>query len=425
MSFKINWLVFFYLSLGFCSKLRKNNQGEAAEVNVNFYSDTSKGDVHKGVLSHVGLNFTLEDCMAMKLCPSNMEYGEEFLNNLVTLDMFDVLTFVLNKNEDELRHPINDTAFWFEHSPNKFKAQYLGKNVRPKQFHYADKLVLIITVPIYLICSVITSIVYLNKRKMLASVNFKFSNISRILFKYLSVKLVFGVLYLAFLIMFDDFKIHHLGDYRVLVALTAFKYLLSLASFILVVLFAFGYCTSFFTFTNRRHILWKICSIATLYGIQSFPKFYYELQDLKNDMPFFHMYRSRLPVPLVVGLVVLYIMILCAIAYIAYGTYKHSLNRDARFLLSFQIILAAYILSPLIVVPSGRSSIPNFIKNKYLLNDRGAQESFSRGVHVPDVIELFVIGALIYVWKDLKYVENDGDGYDKLENNEYVLEEIH
>ena len=29
--------------------------------------------------------------------------------NLLTLDMFEVLTFTLNKNEDELRQPINDT----------------------------------------------------------------------------------------------------------------------------------------------------------------------------------------------------------------------------------------------------------------------------------------------------------------------------
>lgn len=360
----------------------------------------------------------------MKHCPINMEYGEEFIKNLITLDMFEVLTYVMSKNEDELKQPINDTAYWYEYSNNRFKGRPLGQNAEPKDFHRADKYRLIITIPIYLFCSVVTAIVYLNKRKLLATMNFKFSNISRILFKYLSVKLVFGVIYLVFLVMFDNFRIQQLGEYKVLVVLTILKYMLGLMSFLLVLHFAFGYCTSFFTFTNRRSVLWKVCGITLLYGIQSFPKFFYELQDLKNDMTIYlNRYRSRLPVPLAVGFIILYIVILCALAYIAYGTYKHSLNRDARFLLSLQIILAAYILSPLIVVPGGRSSIPNFIKNKYLLNDRGAQDSYAHGVHVPDVVELLAIGALIYVWRDLKYVENDGDSYDKLDNNEYELEE--
>jgi hypothetical protein len=396
------------------------------EVFVGFYNNIFEEDTSKGFLSNVHLNFTLEDCKAMKVCPSNMEYGEEFTKNLLTLDMFEVLTFTLNKNEDELRQPINDTSYWYEYSRNEFRGKAIGKNVRPKDFHRADKYKLIITVPIYLVCSIITVAVYLYKRKLLVKMNFKFSNISRILFKYLSVKLVFGTSYLAYLVLFDDLGMQRLGNFKILVTLTIFKYILSLTSFLLVVLLAFGYCTSFFTFTNRRPILWKVFGVTLLYGIQSFPKLFYELQDIKNTETFFYTsFRSRLPVPVAVAFIILYIAILFATAYIAYGTYKHAHTRDARFLLSFQIILAAYVLSPLIVVPYGRSAIPNFIKNKYLLNDRGAEESYSEGVHIPDVIELFAIGALIYTWRDLKYVENDSDAYDKLDNGEYELEESH
>ena len=87
----------------------------------------------------------------------------------------------------------------------------------------------------------------------------------------------------------------------------------------------------------------------------------------KTPCLFFRAYKSRLPIPVTIGFIALYIVILFALTYIAYDTYKHSHKRDARFLLSFQIILAAYVLSPFIVVPSGRSTIPLFIKNKYLL----------------------------------------------------------
>lgn len=328
----------------------------------------------------------------MKLCPSNMEYGEEFTKNLLNLDMFEVLTFTLNKNEDELRQPINDTSYWYEYSRNKFRGKAIGKNVEPENFHRVDKHKLIFTVPIYLVCSLVAAVVYLNKRKLLATMNFKFSNISRILFKYLSIKLVFGTSYLTYLVLFDNFAMIHLGNSKVLALLAIFKYLLNLTSFLLVFLFAFGYCTSFFTFTNRRPVLWKVCGLTLLNGIQSFPKCFYELQDIRNTNNLRHVqfFESRLPVPVAVAFIILYIIILCVTAYIAYGTYKHSHKRDARFLLSFQIILAAYILSPFIVVPYGRSTMPNFIRSKYLLNDGRAFESYSRGVHVPDVVELLL-----------------------------------
>ena len=427
MKFKINWLIFFYLSLGFCSKSKINDsytRRTPGKVNIDFYNNIIEKDMRKGFHSDLSLNFTLEDCKAMKYCPATMEYGEEFTKNLLTLDMFEVLTFTLNKNEDELRQPINDTSYWYEYSHNKFKGKAIGKYVSPQHFHYADKNKLIITVPIYLVCSIIAAVVYIYKRKLLVKMNFKFSNISRILFKYLSVKLVFGTVYLAYLVVFVDFRTQPLGHFKILVTFTIFKYILSLTTFLLVVLLAFGYCTSFFTFTNRKPILWKVCGITLLNGIQSFPKLFYELQDIKNSVPFFRAYKSRLPIPVTIGFIALYIVILFALTYIAYDTYKHSHKRDARFLLSFQIILAAYVLSPFIVVPSGRSTIPLFIKNKYLLNE-GAPEHYSQSIHVPDVIELFAIGALIYIWRDLKYVENDGDVYDKLDNGEYELEESH
>ncbi|CUM54317.1 unnamed protein product [Debaryomyces tyrocola] len=427
MMFKINWLIFIYLSLGLCSRAKINyvdTERTPGRVDIRFMNNIVEKDTTKGFSSRLDLNYTLEDCKAMRLCPSNMEYGEEFTKNLLTLDMFEVLTFTLNKNEDELRQPINDTSYWFEYSHNKFKGKAIGKYTVPQGFHYADKNKLIITVPIYLVCSLIAAVIYLNKRKLLVTMNFKFSNISRVLFKYLSLKLVFGSAYLAYLVLFVDFRTQPLGHFKILVAFTIFKYIISLASFLLVVLFAFGYCTSFFTFTNRRSILWKVCGLTLLNGIQSFPKLFYEIQDIKNAVPFFRAFKSRLPTSVAIGFIALYIVILFALAYIAYDTYKHSHKRDARFLLSFQIILAAYILSPLIVVPTGRSTIPNFIKNRYLLND-GVSDPNSQGVHVPDVIELFVIGALIYIWRDLKYVENDGDVYGKLDNGEYELEENH
>ena len=47
--------------------------------------------------------------------------------------------------------------------------------------------------------------------------NFKFSNISRILFKYLSVKLVFGTVYLMYLVVFVDFRTQPLGHFKILV----------------------------------------------------------------------------------------------------------------------------------------------------------------------------------------------------------------
>lgn len=430
MMFKINWLIFIYLSLGLCSRAKINyvdTERTPGRVDIGFMNNIVEKDTTKGFSSRLDLNYTLEDCKAMRLCPSNMEYGEEFTKNLLTLDMFEVLTFTLNKNEDELRQPINDTSYWFEYSHNKFKGKAIGKYTVPQGFHYADKNKLIITVPIYLVCSLIAAVIYLNKRKLLVTMNFKFSNISRVLFKYLSLKLVFGSAYLAYLVLFVDFRTQPLGHFKILVAFTIFKYIISLASFLLVVLFAFGYCTSFFTFTNRRPVLWKVCGLTLLNGIQSFPKCFYELQDIRNTDNLRHVqyFESRLPVPVAVAFIILYIVILCVTAYIAYGTYKHAHKRDARFLLSFQIILAAYILSPFIVVPYRRSTMPNFIRNKYLLNDGRAFESYSRGVHVPDVIELFVIGVLIYIWRDLKYVENDDDAYDKLDNDEYELEENH
>lgn len=369
-----------------------NTRTAPGEVNIGFYNNIFEKDTSKGFLSNVNLNFTLEDCKVMKLCPSNMEYGEEFTKNLLNLDMFEVLTFTLNKNEDELRQPINDTSYWYEYSRNKFRGKAIGKNVEPENFHRVDKHKLIFTVPIYLVCSLVAAVVYLNKRKLLATMNFKFSNISRILFKYLSIKLVFGTSYLTYLVLFDNFAMIHLGNSKVLALLAIFKYLLNLTSFLLVFLFAFGYCTSFFTFTNRRPVLWKVCGLTLLNGIQSFPKCFYELQDIRNTNNLRHVqfFESRLPVPVAVAFIILYIIILCVTAYIAYGTYKHSHKRDARFLLSFQIILAAYILSPFIVVPYGRSTMPNFIRSKYLLNDGRAFESYSRGVHVPDVVELLL-----------------------------------
>ena len=201
--------------------------------------------------------------------------------------MFEVLTFTLNKNEDELRQPINDTFYWYEYSHNKFNGKAIGKYVSPQHFHYADKTKLIITVPIYLVCSIIAAVVYIYKRKLLVKMNFKFSNISRILFKYLSVKLVFGTVYLMYLVVFVDFRTQPLGHFKILVTFTILIYILSLTTFLLVVLLAFGYCTSFFTFTNRKPILWKVCGITLLNGIQSFPKLFYELQDIKNSVPFF------------------------------------------------------------------------------------------------------------------------------------------
>lgn len=385
----------------------------------NFWMQEEYGSIQLGV--HMGnkkeyyssyshLNFTINDCKNLKLCPNDLT-SDKFIDFFDGLDQFKVFNQVINDNQKFLSESFNSSSrshrFTFEDDGVYQHTDH------PRSFHRTDKSRLISVVPVFIISLIISLIIYLQKRKLLIEYNFKFSNLSLILIKYLIAKLFFTILYLIQLVLFDDFEMKSLGSTIILVVLSAINFTFSIAAFALVALFAFGYCTVFFSLRNRREINLKVAGLVLLYTIQTFPKFLMELHEIENSyfLPFDN-------TPITIGRIVLYVGIIGAISYTAYSTYKNQTGEDQRYSLSCIFIAVGYLLNPLIVIPHSANDMLEFLKQKYASNTEIWEIGEAYGIHVPEIIELVVIALLIYIWRDLKYVEKDEKDYSSLPTSE-------
>lgn len=364
------------------------------------------GSEEEILFSKSSFNFTLENCKSLELCPQELT-NDKFINALRDMNEYEIFKKLLEVHKDVLDVPLNVSSHTY--SISKKGIVELQYNSYPRFFHRTDRQKLNIVVPVFIICFIVCLGMYIQKRKLLVEYNFKFSNLSIILIKYLIAKLFFSIIYLIQLVLFDDFEFKNLGSTGILITLSTINYMFSLATFILVTLFALGYCTLFFNLRNRKDVILKTTVLVVLYFAQTITKLLLELREIEHS--YHEIFFKATGTHFTIGRIVVSIFIISSLAYCAYRTNKKHEIGDNRYKTSCFIILIGYIVSPLITFPRGGRNMLEFLNEKFASNTRSWIGGERTGIHIPEIIELIVILALIYIWRDQKYVEKDEKEY--------------
>ncbi|CUM65891.1 uncharacterized protein PRCAT00003541001 [Priceomyces carsonii] len=341
------------------------------------------------------MSFSVKDCQNDDVCPKISpvgNVGDFFLK----VNSYDFFKSALEMNKNSFSENLNQTGGFF-HS-----WQFDDKGNRLHSFHFDHKYKLIIVVPCYLFSIILCTFLYYAKRETLVKMNFKMNNISKLLLKYATLKIIVSLLYLMLLVLFDDHGINIFGSKSLLLVFCFLNYVLLLLGYALVILFVAGYYTIFFTFTNCKKVLINVTVLVLLQGIFLLPMLINQCNMIMHtNIPYFGE-NMIFRVLYIIWRIVMAINILC----LAYYTYIGKSNKDRKFLISCCIIGGGYLLNPFIIVPEGGGQLLYFLKKSFILSELLFDNDWTDGIHIPEVIELLIIASLMYIWRD-KYVEDD------------------
>lgn len=337
---------------------------------------------HLGIFSGefqavITAGFDATECFRLGLCPSDdPDTFSEALEHLDYLAIYD--TFRQN-----FTIPVNESDYFYRMTAS-------DRNHIVGSVDYTKTGVVL---GVYLVVAMVILALYRNRRTLAIEYNFKLSTLSKMIFRYLVLKVVSTVVFFVFLFVF----IREYFRASLLPSLTKFfviwNYGLSVMSFSLVVLFALGYGTKQFTITTLMGLKTGILSVV--YLIQT-------LKSLIDDLDQLNAYWDRdVTIYHKVSIGFLVVAVVITTLYFGYSTYK--IDKDERFLKSASVILGAFLLNPFITLPE--DSLSSIFVVKLVGATGGGSTAY--GKHLPEVLELGVLIALVYIWRDIREEEED------------------
>ncbi|RLV88060.1 hypothetical protein JA9_002104 [Meyerozyma sp. JA9] len=255
--------------------------------------------------------------------------------------------------------------------------------------HYDQVRKLQISLPVYLVALMVLVFFYVKKRQAYKYL-FKFSKMSRIIYAYFTVKLVFSLAYFGFLIAVLEFGYENLRSPWLFFVYTVMRGCLSIAPYMLLALFSCGYGITYFDIWSERYNLRKAISMTALFSFPaaiSIIEEYWYITD--EDADYFFSDSVEGDAALIRG---------AAFAVLVVSSYHTFKDTEVYPLVkkSGAIVASVYLLKSLIVFPAPED-VFRFFVHLFMPDE-------FYGIRVPDIVELVSLPALMYIWRDI-----DGD----------------
>jgi hypothetical protein len=252
--------------------------------------------------------------------------------------------------------------------------------------HYDQVRKLQISLPVYLVALMVLVFFYVKKRQAYKYL-FKFSKMSRIIYAYFTVKLVFSLAYFGFLIAVLEFGYENLRLPWLFFVYTVMRGCLSIAPYMLLALFSCGYGITYFDIWSERYNLRKAISMTALFSFPaaiSIIEEYWYITD--EDADYFFLDLVEGDAALIRG---------AAFAVLVVSLY-HTFKDTEMYPLvkkSGAIVALVYLLKSLIVFPAPED-VFRFFVHLFMPDE-------FYGIRVPDIVELVSLPALMYIWRDI------------------------
>lgn len=256
-----------------------------------------------------------------------------------------------------------------------------------KHSHYYQKRKLQVSLPVYLIALTMLVFFYVKKRQAYRYL-FKFSKMSKIIYAYFTVKLLFSLAYFGFLIAVYEFGYEKISLPWLFFIYTVMRTCLSIAPYMLLALFSCGYGITYFDIWSERYNLRKAISMTGLFSFPAVTSIIEEYWYMTDDGYHF--------LPFVEGQTVL--VRTAAFAVLVLSLYHTFKDTEVYPLVkkSGAIVALVYFLKSLVVFPAPED-VYRFFMHLFLPDEY-------YGIRVPDIVELVALPALMYIWRDI-----DGD----------------
>lgn len=265
----------------------------------------------------------------------------------------------------------------------------LGKERITHHAHYDQRRKLQISLPVYLIALMVLAFFYVKKRQAYRYL-FKFSKMSRIIYAYFTVKLVFSLAYFGFLIAVFEFGYEKVRLPWLFFIYTVMRSCLSIAPYMLLALFSCGYGITYFDIRSEKYKLRKAVSMTALFSFPAVTSIIEEYWYIRDDD------ASYFLLPFVEGEAVM--VRAAAFAVLVLSLYHTFKDTEVYPLVkkSGAIVAMVYFLRSLIVFPAPED-VFRFFMHLFLPDE-------FYGIRVPDIVELLALPCLMYIWRDV-----DGD----------------
>ncbi|RLV88053.1 hypothetical protein JA9_002103 [Meyerozyma sp. JA9] len=249
------------------------------------------------------------------------------------------------------------------------------------------------SLPVYLIAFMALLFLYVRRRQAYRYL-FKFSKLSKIIYSYFAVKLIFSLVYFVFLVAVFEFEYKKVRSPWIFFIYSVLRAFLSVTPYMLLALFSFGYGVKFFTLEREKSALAKSAIMTILFSISSFSSIYEEYVYITADDQ--SRFRDFGDVNIVeVVSVVTRVVAILLLALSVYRTYKDT-EEYPVVKKSAAIVIAVYFLKPMVVFPPP-GEVFRFFTHLFLPDE-------FYGYSVPDIVELLALPFLMYIWRDI-----DGD----------------
>lgn len=330
-------------------------------------------DLRLKVLNNDEVNFIVYENM-------NPEFGTIYPNGNQNLSLYSPEDF------NSLMHAASTQVNFTKFHP---LVRRLGKEHVTHHAHYDQVRKLQISLPVYLVALMVLVFFYVKKRQAYKYL-FKFSKMSKIIYAYFTVKLLFSLAYFGFLIAVLGIGYEKLRLRWLFFIYTVMRGCLSIAPYMLLALFSCGYGITYFDIYSERYNLRKAISMTALFSfpaVISIMEEYWYITGEGSDYFFLPFVEGD--AALVRG---------AAFAVLALSLY-HTFKDTAVYPLvkkSGAIVALVYFLRSLIVFPAPED-VFRFFVHLFLPDE-------FYGIRVPDIVELVSLPALMYIWRDI-----DGD----------------
>ena len=259
--------------------------------------------------------------------------------------------------------------------------------------HYDQRQKLEVSLPVYLIAFMALLFLYVRRRQAYRYL-FKFSKLSKIIYAYFAVKLVFSLVYFVFLVAVFEFEYKKVRLPWVFFTYSVLRAFLSVTPYMLLALFSFGYGVKFFTLEKEKYALAKSAIMTILFSVSSFGSIFEEYVYVTTDNQSRFQYLDNDSVLEIVSVVARDAAVLL-LAFSMYRTYKDT-EEYPLVKKSAAIVTAVYFLKPMVLFPAPED-VFRFVMHLFLPDEY-------YGYSVPDIVELFALPFLMYIWRDV-----DGD----------------
>lgn len=296
----------------------------------------------------------------------------------------DQLTTLLRSAVGKFEFNVSDV---FSFSSRQFKGPYL---------HYAhddQRQKLETSLPVYLIAFMALLFFYVRRRQAYRYL-FKFSKLSKIIYAYFAVKLIFSLVYFVFLVAVFEFEYKKVRLPWIFFTYSVLRAFLSITPYMLLALFSFGYGVKFFSLEREKYALAKSTIMTILFSISSFGSIFEEYLYIATDNQTRFQYLDHVGALEIVS-VATRVAALLLLAVSLYRTYKDT-EEYPLVKKSTAIVTAVHLLKPMVVFPAPGDVI-RFFTHLFLPDEY-------YGYSVPDIVELFALPFLMYIWRDV-----DGD----------------